>query len=235
MKKRDPNKVIDEFQSYIESSAGVWGEIGHRVGWESSLAKALSVDAFLRAAVSWETFRSDWHVAAINQDASAFRQELLKRFRASTEEKWAGLTTWVSVEIPKHPSLTVVGDLIDSKGYNVTFSTSEKWVDRSARELVDPWRAAVLGLPPADRSFLDAVAALRDCIAHRSTGSTSRLDQALKKLNVAPDKGLRRGKNRVQPSGIGTYLFAVAGPATARRVQLFHARLSDIADGLRVT
>jgi hypothetical protein len=151
------------------------------------------------------------------------------------EERWAGLANRVSVELPKHPSLSVVSELVDSKGYNVVFSNCEKWIERCSREFVDPWRAAAEGLSSADRSFTDAVTALRDCIAHRSTGSVERLDVALKRLNVAPDRRLRRGKNRVQPSGIGAYLFAVVGPASARRVQLFHSRLDGIAESLRAT
>jgi hypothetical protein len=187
MKKRDPNKVIDEFQAALKASATTWGEIGHRLGWEADLAKALSVDAFLRAAVAWESFRSDWHVAAINKDASAFRKELLGRFQASVEDKWGGLNRWVSVELPKHPSLDIVSELIDGRGYNVTFGSCDKWVERCSREVVSQWRDKALSLSSADHRFIDSVSALRDCIAHRSRASIERLDVALKKLSVAPD------------------------------------------------
>jgi hypothetical protein len=235
MKKRDPNKVIDEFQATLGESAITWGEIGHRIGWEADLAKALSVDAFLRAAVAWETFRSDWHVAAINNDSSAFRKELLRRYQASMDDKWHGMSKWVSVDLPKHPSLDVVSSLIDARGFNVTFESSEKWVSRCATELVSPWREKAMSLGLPDHRLVDSITALRDCIAHRSRGSIERLDLALKKLSLVPDKPLRRGTNRVQPSGIGAYLFAIAGPAGARRVQVFHARLDGIAESLRAT
>ena len=234
MRKRDPNKVIDEYQDLLRTSITVWGEIGFRIGWEADYPKALSVDAFLRAAVGWESFRSDWHMAVINQDSSAYREALLARFKVSVEERWPGLTGRVAVELPKHPSLGLLADLLDSRGFNVTFPDCDRWVDRSKLEFVSPWRERIGSLPKADRSLLDAVTALRDCIAHQSRGSTDRLDRALKKLNVAPDKRLRRGKNRVQPAGVGTYLYAVGGPAGARRVQVFHSRLDAIAESLRV-
>jgi len=34
------------------------------------------VDGFLNAAIGWESFRSDWHIAAINRDSGPFVGDL---------------------------------------------------------------------------------------------------------------------------------------------------------------
>jgi hypothetical protein len=232
MNKRDPNRVVDEFQILLVDSMRIWRALCDRTGWEAELSKALSVDGFLRAAVGWETFRSDWYVAAINKDASAFRSDLESRFRKSVEGNWPSLSGRISVEIPKHPNLGVVRELVDSRGYNVSFGPPDTWVEKGRRELMSPYRDRVTSLSAPDLALIQSVGALRDCIAHRSPASTETLDFALKKLIVAPDAPLRRGPNRVQPPGIGTYLFALKG--RHRRVEIFHRRLNAISERMRV-
>lgn len=232
MSKRDPNRVIDSFKAELAASLLAWGGMNTRMP-ESEIGKRIAEDAFLRSAVAWELFLGDWHVAAVNRDATVFRQDLLQRYQASLAERWPGLQGFVTVQMPKHPTLRVIKDILDNRGYNVTFTTSANWVERTSKELVSPWRDRVTALSTADRSLIDAVGAIRNCLAHRSVSASDAMNKALSSLSVAPDKPLRRDNYRVQPSAIGTYLYAVKTAGT-RRVEIYHRRLSAVAEQLRV-
>lgn len=232
MSKRDPNRVLDAFTTELTASLTAWADMNTRLP-EAEIGKRVAEDAFLRSAVAWELFLADWHVAAVNRDATAFRQGLLQRYQESLAERWPGLQDFVTVQMPKHPTLTVIKGILDSRGYNVTFTTSARWVERASTELVSPWRDRVTALSTADRSLIDAVGAIRNCLAHRSTSASDAMNNALSSLSVAPDKPLRRDNYRVQPSAIGTYLYAVK-TSGHRRVEIYYRRLAAIAEQLRV-
>jgi hypothetical protein len=185
----------------------------------------------LNAAIGWESFLSDWHIAAINRDSSAFVTELSKRVEQSLKDRWPGLAGRVALTIPKHPSLELVNDLIDPTGSNISFGDKDKWLARVNCELVDLYRAAVVALPDRDHLLIRAVVSIRDCIAHRSLRASNAMNDALANLQAA-DSHLRRAQARVTPSGIGAYLFAQAGGI--RRVERYHGRLQGIAESLRV-
>jgi hypothetical protein len=198
----------------------------------NELKKNASADAFLSVALGWESFVSDWHIAAINRGSAAFAADLQARVEASLSGRgWSGLNGRVNLSIPKHPSLELVRELIDPESGNISFGDKEKWRDRARRELCDPYKAAILALNDRDHRLIRAVVAVRDCIAHRSKKASDAMNGALALLASA-DSALRRSHARVQPSGIGAYLYAQAGGS--RRVELYHQRLGEIAEKLRV-
>lgn len=230
MRKKNPNDVIDDFKDLAASSLSTWTQMCEQITG-NELKKNASVDAFLNVAIGWESFLSDWHIAAINRDSSAFVADLEARAEASLIGRgWTGLRGRVTLSIPKHPSLDLVRDLIDPDGGNISFGDKDKWCARAERELSDPYRSNVLALPDRDHRLIRAVVAVRDCIAHRSQKASDAMNAALGNLAHA-DNSLRRSQARVQPSGIGAYLFAQAGDS--RRVERYHQRLGGIAEVLR--
>jgi hypothetical protein len=58
------------------------------------------------------------------------------------------------------------------------------------------------------------------------------MNDKLAALTAGVDGALKRGAQRVTPSGVGSYLNAVQ--AGTPRVQRYHQRLNDIAEKLRV-
>jgi hypothetical protein len=230
VRKKDPNDVVDDFQSLLADSLDLWSDTCDEVT-RNELRSNASVSAFRNAAIGLETFRSDWHIAAINRDSTAFVADLSVRIEQSIESRWPGIGSRVTLSLPKHPSLNLLHDLIDPEGGNLAFGDRDKWRARAGRELTDPYRLAVASLTDRDHQLLAAVVAIRDCISHRSRKSSDSMNAALADLAHA-DRALRRDVARVRPSGIGAYLFANA--SGTRRVERYHARLTEIAEAMRV-
>jgi len=231
-RKADPNDVIDDFQRQLRLSLINWGRTVTRLGPKrNGLRKEASIDAFLRAAVGFETFRSDWHIAAINRDASVFSKAVQLTVRtmvAGTRGDYRGAADFVTLVVPKHPNVNLIRAIVDPLGKNITFQDGS-WERRADRELASPYREKVRGLTDKQKHLIDAVAAIRNAIAHRSMGSVAEMNS---KLLLLP-AGLHRGINRIQISGLGSYLWASAPGRSAARVELFFRSLRNIAESLR--
>lgn len=230
MRKKNPNDVVDDFQTLLSDSLAHWGATCSQVT-RNDLRRNASASAFLNAAIGLETFRSDWHIAAVNRDSAAFVANLQSRIEQSVQGRWPGVGGRVTLSLPDHPSLELLHDLLDPEGGNLAFGDRDKWRDRAQRELGNPYRAAVLSLSDRDHQLVATVVAIRDCISHRSRKSSDSMNSALADLAHA-DRALRRDQSRVRPSGIGAYLFANA--SGTRRVERYHARLTEIAEAMRV-
>ncbi len=230
MRKQNPNDVVEDFQVLIAASLSTWTQMCAQISG-NELRKNASVDALLNAAIGWESFLSDWHIAAINRDSGPFVVDLQARVEQSVVGRWPGVRSRIALSIPAHPSLELVRELIDPDGGNISFGNRDKWIDRVQKQLNDPYCARVLALPDRDHRLIAAVVAIRDCIAHRSKKASDAMNAALANLAHA-DRALRREQARVQPSGIGAYLYAQT--TGGRRVERYHQRLSDIAESLRV-
>jgi hypothetical protein len=231
MRKRDPNDVIDAFQSDAAASLDGWSEMLDALeDRDIDLRRRLSVDAFLRLAVSWESFRSEWYIAAINRDASQFRVDLQQRFRDSVRGgKLASLAPFVRIELPRHPALRTIESILDPDRRNISFG--ERWVERAKRELASTYAGRVEELALADLKLVTATEKIRNCLVHESPFATQEMNTALVALDPQTDGELVRGDRTIRPSGIPTYLHASSGGT--RRIAHFHDRLHRIADELR--
>jgi hypothetical protein len=229
VRKKDPNDVVDDFGELAKDSLLTWQQMCNQLG-DAGLKKNASVDAFLNVVIGWESFLSDWHIAAINRDSSAFTAEAEQWIKRRIAERPA-LAPLLSLAIPKHPDLALVRDLLDPTGRNIALWPKAKWIERATKELVDPYRAKVTAVSDRDHKLIDAAVQVRNCVAHRSRAATVAMNDALVKLSGG-DGALRRGARSVGPAGIGHYLFASA--SGERRVQTYHLRLGEIAETLRV-
>jgi hypothetical protein len=232
MRKRDPNDVITAFQVSATASLDNWSSMLEALADRPlDLRRRLSVDAFLRLAVRWESFRSEWHIAAINRDATRFRADLEQRFRQSVGDRFPGLEPFVRVELPLHPPLQTIEEILDPARRNISFGAD--WVKRAERELATDYASTVgaLGLP--DLKLVIATEKIRNCLVHESPYASQQMNAALMALEVTVDDDLMRGARTIRPSGIATYLHAEAGGR--RRVARFHERLDEIAEKLRTS
>lgn len=233
MRKQNPNDVIDAFHHELNESIDTWNRLRQEVGTAGDLAKRVSVDAFQRAAVAFEGFRSDWHIASINRDSTQFKSVLTQKVEQSVASRWRGLQGRVSVDLPKHPSLELVRELLDPDGQNVSLGSYAIWKDKAEEQLCTQFSTPLVGLPVQDRAVVDAVIAVRNLLSHRSQRASKGMNEALRALHGHQDGALRRGPNRPEPSGIGNYLNADRDGQ--RRVEIFHHRLQDISERLRVS
>lgn len=234
MRKKNPNDVIDDYKELLDDSLDTWRKVCAALD-RAELKKRVSADSFLNAAIGWESFISDWHIAAINRSSSAFAQQLSLRAKESLRSRYPGLVEngLVKIELPKHPALDLVKTLADPEGANLSMGDRARWRKRAEEELCDPYKAQVLAITTRDHKLIAAAVGIRNCLAHRSTRSADEMNERLKTLENY-DRQLRPpAGRRISPSGIGHYLNAQTS-TWSPRVELFHRRLSEIAEALRV-
>ena len=238
MRKRDPNSVVDAFQSAARTSLDYWSTLnGTTANQPLLLRRAIAKDAFFRLAVRWELFRSDWHIAAAARDTTQLRAtfaEEVSKVLAGRPELAEG-RQYVHVAIPDHLSLEQTRRLLDPAGMNVSLVSGaagkDRWVQKSAAHLASPWAEKVRGVPPADRRLIELVESVRNVIAHESANSHRLLNSAL--LAVSDEDAPVFAASSLRTSrALAVYLHAsVLG---SPRVVHFHVRLMQIAERLKV-
>lgn len=232
--KTDPAFHIDSFQKSLEDVLDVHqvtcaALADHRLTYR----RAASRDAFFRAAVLFDAFRSDWFIACVNRKPAKFRQDYETRVRQSMAGRgFAGLLSYVDVDIPQHPSLRVIGSVLDPDERHISFGA--RWKSKAEALLDQEYVDLITGVGSSDLKLIQAATAIRDCIAHGSRSSTDGMNTALDALDPVTDESLRRdtGTARVRASGVPTYLHANT-PTHRTRTDLYIARLRGIAEQLR--
>lgn len=233
MRKRDPNAIIDQFQAELASTLADWRVLtGSTLG---KVARRATMDASARAAVAFERFRSDWHIAAITRDASVFSPTQLNRAKEALKEtKRDSLAPFIQVTIPTHPTLDQVGALLDATGSNVSLPNIGAWKKKAKVQLADPWVGKVTGISWRHEVAADAVIAIRNAASHQSDRSLSDMNAALAKLtDPAAHRGLLRPANRVTLTGIPAYLHGSI-PGRPPRVETYVDLLERLSGTLRV-
>jgi hypothetical protein len=226
----NPNDVIDDFVAVLEQSEKTFRDLLGAAP-NDALRKQISIDVFLRVAVGFESFRSEWHIAAINQDASKFREAVQTSLRKSAAGAWEyrGAADLVSVDLPRYPSVGAIRSIVDPLGRNVTFGDAAGWKKRSRTELVDRYADRVFALTDVRMRIIDATVSIRNCIAHRSSSALAGMNAALAPLPT----GWRRQQNAVSLAGIGAFLYASPPGRSSARTAFFYGSLLSIAQSLR--
>ena len=133
------------------------------------------------------------------------------------------------LEVPAHPTLEEVRGILDPLERHISFGRN--WEQRAADDLDPLFASKVRSLPLDVHKLIDAVAALRNLIAHGSPSATRQADIALVTLDPGVDGQLRTSRSVTGPS-VAHYLHTQVGGI--RRVETYHRRLSEIAQSLRV-
>lgn len=182
----NPNDEIEAFEAKVDASLDLWARTQDALRLaDLALRKTVSLDAFLRVAVAWEGFRSDWHLAAINRNTAAYRADLERRFGEHVRStRFANIEPFVQVVIPRQLDLARVRDLLDPLGRNISFG--DHWADTARHQLVPRFALKVTSLPPADFRLVSACEKLRNAIVHRSAASVAEMNDALLVLDPPP-------------------------------------------------
>ena len=198
-------------------------------------------DSFFRAAVSLETFLSEWLVRCLSFDANHLHQGAEKefgdwlnaqvnalggptgrRYRAYLRRQSSALS------IPRRPSLNEALALLGS-GSDVVGVIGSKDLEKKARDnLIQTYSVRVMKLTARQRAFLDATKKIRNALAHGSPGALSAMNAALKSASL--HASVRRGTNGITRTGIGAYLSGK--PDSQRRYAVYFNELARIADDL---
>lgn len=233
MRKRKPNDLVDQFRAEITTARS--DRLGLIAGATRPLAQRATMDAFTRVAVAFERFRSDWHIAAIARDATTFKQSQLTRVESAlTETKRAVLIPYIRVELPPHPTLAQVEELLDASGGNISLPSIDEWKKRAKSHLAPDWEVKVRGIPWAEAQIADALIKTRNAASHQSTRAVDEMNDALTNLtHPVIHKGLARPKHRVSVTGIPGYLHG-AQAGQPPRVEAFLDSLDRLAVHFRM-
>lgn len=234
MRKSKPNRAIDLFQGKALASLDGWRDMHSQVTTQKMRQEA-SLAAFNRVAIAFERFRSDWHIAAINWDATTFNLTQVNRVNGALKQaNKSVLADYVNVTVGnKHPRLSLIEDVLQPGG-TYTVKSLSHWVAESKKHHVQPWLGKIeaMSKTESELQLCNAVVALRNCIAHESLASKRAVDREVLRMRDPQNVDLLRNSNGLNVSGVARYLNAEQNKVA--RVDLYHHRLIAFAEALRV-
>ena len=222
MNKQDPNDVVDRFISDVAAALDRTSRLLLAPLTDQD-ENAVAENLLFSAVVAWETFRSDWHLAAINKDPSSFRGQLAQKIEAAIKvnlSERVSAIVMASLNLPNHYNVADVRAILDAEGRNVTFTGGKKEVTAHLDNLSPTWKLAASKMTKDERDTVALATKCRNAIAHRSDMSMQAFNSAMQDMKSSKGsvyKALAR-ENAVRRNNIGTYLKALAVPAKSGKV-----------------
>lgn len=233
MRKADPRYIRNVFHVNIGLLELYFGRLSNLlIGSEDEDMDLshLSSSVFLSGFVAFESFVSDLFLAYMNRDFSVYQGQLWGRIESSITERFG---QWAISRLRfltlKHVPINSIEDIVDPEGKVITFSTTEKMVECAKNWLSPKHCAGLFALTPSDTQLLDTARAIRNYIAHESSGAYRLMNDKLATVDSGPpNDGLGRGKHYIQD--VGVFLKAYAG--SERRLTRYLGRLESISKGM---
>jgi hypothetical protein len=215
MRKIDPAGVRDDFLEAIDELRDALAIVLRDVD-EGQTQKMVAEAVLLNAVVLWEGFVSDLFVAYLNRDASRYQKQILSEWNRAR---------LFAVTAKKHPKADAVRQALDWEGRNLTFKSADEMADKAKVWLSANHAAGFKKLTKQRKGVIGAASAMRNYLAHRSSGSRKRLQDAL--ADAALPTHLRRQYNAVYD--LGKWLLAIPPGKRRRRVESVVRRLKALA------
>jgi hypothetical protein len=197
--------------------------------------RLLAENSFLRLAIGWDVFVSDWFIGCASHDTTRFRRTLESRMLPDLQSV---LTKSVlQAHLPKaqpptstlarQPGLKVVRDLLDPAGRNLEFDSLQRLIQEAADKLAPRYAKRAASLPAMGMAdVIEPTIKIRNAIGHRSPKSVTEMYERIRAIAAIP--ALR--KPSVSKDGVGTYL--AASIAGRPRFLIFKDHFVSIANTL---
>ncbi|CAE6724607.1 hypothetical protein [Paraburkholderia nemoris] len=235
MRKVDPVDVKAGFAAFTTERMALFARLETLLRGTAHEKRDLSVlsETMLHSAyVAFEVFLSDLMLAYINRDFSVYQANLKSRIESSVSGKFgAGAAARTTFTVSKHINIQDLENLIDPTGWNMTFKDVAELKAKFADWILAAHGAGVAALNPSDTRLIDTARAIRNFIAHGSSGSKRIMNDKLVTISTGPacpNLSLPRGNHKIDD--VGAYLKAFSGGQ--RRLLTFIMRLQAIAAGL---
>jgi hypothetical protein len=225
----DLERLRREFTEALDRGEDAWSS----ATGSADRRKTLAEDVFLRFAVGWEEFASEWFIGCVNHDAqnllAYLNRQVLTFYNTEIDrpehKRLKPHTTPPVVRLPKQPAVSTVRKLLDPAEGNIAFPVMERMRQRSRRELAAGYAQRVQTVCNAGGGeIIDAVTAIRNVLAHRSQRSVRAMNACVSAFPTYP--ALR--KQSMSRDGIGTYLNART-PSGEPRLLIYHRELKRVA------
>lgn len=229
MRKINPADVRTQFAKEVDSLLAHLDRVATALAGTSSEMHDVSLLAsrsFLSLYVNFEGLCFDLFLAYLNRDCSQFQSDLSGRIETSITSKFG---TWAQERVKlvpvKHVAAADLERAVDPKGRNLTFKSGQDIVDKAARWLIPAHRNRVRSLDAADKRVIDTAKAIRNFIAHQSTSSKTKMNDALARVTPGTHNvGLGRGVNAIHK--VGAFLKSFVG--SNRRIHAYGTRFKQI-------
>lgn len=212
MRKVDPADVRADFDSTASAIIAHFDRLADALtntpNKEGDISQ-LATQSFLSLFVAFERFLSDLILAYLNRDYSVYQAYLVNRVNSSVGEKFGDrVKSLITIQTRKHIPVADIEGIVDPNGWNLTFVTMEK-LKSSAKAWLAPEHAENIGsISLHEARLIDTSRAIRDFIAHQSSGSKLRMNECLSTIEMGGhNRHLGRGANEVH--SVGSYLKAV--------------------------
>jgi hypothetical protein len=229
MRKADPDKVKQSFQQKLNELEQFLERVSKQIEGTSNEKADLSQLAesvFLSACVAYENMVSDLFLAYINRDPSKLQKQNETRIRQSIKQKFGDWENRVQFTSYKHIPYSEIQGLIDPNNRNLTFKNAAEMKTKSNELLSRAYSKKINSCSQHDEQLIDTAKAIRNYIAHRSTGARDYMNQCLLKIDTKTvNAGLGREQNKVDSAGS----FLKTNINGKRRVRLYINRFRDIA------
>lgn len=231
--------LVDDFVAGTDDALGHWLKLHRLLLHDLPARRTISENCLSSLVQNWESFRSDWQVAAVTRDSSAFLEKLARAESGAVETalraKYPASSIVVDLGLGQHPSRATIAALLDADGKNVTYNDKQKHDRTVAMQLTPAYKAKIFSITADDWLLLDLARECRNAIAHRSTASLSRFNEAIHEIRGSKiDSALGGRASKVRETGIGTYLYgSVSSDNSQARVMYIGERIRDIGEKLR--
>jgi len=234
MRKASPNLVVDDFIASASDSLRDWQRIDVALANESiALRRRAASDSFLALAVTWESFISEWLVAAVNKDASQAVAHLTAKMTSHGVDELRLPSTHIAATLitQGHFNLASVKQILDPNDSNIVVRHHKDLKTLGDRWLAPPYHGALTGFSAHQFAPALATRLVRNVLAHNSDRALSEANDILRKPFVPAALRVTNAR-RPQLDGWRRYLLAPHGGHP--RVAILHTSLSTIAGQLRV-
>ncbi len=232
MRKASPNEVIDAFVQSTSAGLADWQVIDASLS-DLRLRRRVASDAFLALAVAWETFLSQWLIAAVNRDSSAAVTSLSQRLQDHATNELRVPQTHVSTTLitKNHFTMELVRQLLDPHDNNVVLREHKDLKVFADRWLAASYRQQLSAITPYQFRPVLATRLVRNALAHQSESALKRANNELRKSTMP--LALRVTTSRqLNVDGWRRYLLSITSETP--RLAVYHTELAATAQLLRV-
>lgn len=226
MRKIDPVDVRSDFDATSSDIITYFDRVATALAGTPSKERdvsQLATQSFLALFVAFERFISDLCLAYLNRNFTVYQAQLVSRINASIGDKFGDrVKSLITIQTKRHVPVAELESIVDPDGWNLTFASVEKLKSSSAAWLAPGHAARINSITAPETRLIETSRAIRDFIAHQSSGSKKRMNDCLSTIETGGhNRHLGRGVNEVH--SVGSYLKAV---------RLGQRRLHRYASGL---
>ena len=233
VRKASPNDVIDSFVQSTSADLADWQIIDASLH-DLRLRRRVASDAFLALAVAWETFLSQWLIAAVNRDSSTAVTYLSQRLQDHATNELRVPQTHVSATLitKNHFTLDLARQLLDPHDSNVVLRERRELKVFADRWLAASYRQQLAAITSYQFKPVLATRLVRNALAHQSESALKRANDELRKSTMPLALRVTTSR-RLNVDGWRRYLLSIT--SATPRLAVYHTELATTSQLLRVS